>query len=209
MAKKAAWLFMFVGALILGYNAFHWWNEISIAVIDPQLAMSIADDWNDTSKAPALTQGQKDQSPDAPNGTKVGELVIPKMGAILPIVQGTDEESLKKGVGLYEGYGTVNPGETGHVVLSGHRDTVFRGLGDLKVGDKLYVRYKGNLFTYQFRKYWITNADDRTVIVPISRPVLTLTTCYPFDYLGDAPDRYVIRAELISIEKDTAKKPFI
>ncbi|MFC7439955.1 class D sortase [Laceyella putida] len=208
MARKVAWLFMIAGALILGYNAFNWWNEISIAVVDPKLAMSFSDDWNDTSKQPALLRGQKDTSAQVPNGTKVGELVIPKMGAILPIVQGTDEESLKKGVGLYEGYGTVNPGETGHVVLSGHRDTVFRGLGDLKAGDKLLVRYNGNIFTYQFRKYWITKASDRTVIVPIPRPVLTLTTCYPFDYIGDAPDRYIIRAELIDIKKDPKNQPF-
>jgi sortase A len=204
MDKKAAWLLMIAGALIFGYNAFHWWNEISIAVVDPELAMSISDDWNETARAPALPQGKKDNSAQVANGVKVGELVIPKMGAILPIVQGTDDQSLKKGVGLYEGYGTVNPGETGHVVLSGHRDTVFRGLGDLKAGDKLYIRYNGNIFTYQFRKHWITHADDRTVIVPIPRPVLTLTTCYPFDYIGDAPDRYIIRAELIEIKPDKA-----
>ncbi len=75
----------------------------------------------------------------------------------------------------------------------------------MKKGDRLYIKYGNYLFTYQIRKSWITHADDRTVIVPISRPVLTLSTCYPFDYVGDAPDRYIIRAELIQIQEGENK----
>ena len=132
-------------------------------------------------------------------GSNIGQLIIPKIGAYLPVVEGTDDQSLKKGVGKYRGYGTVAPDQTGHVVLSGHRDTVFRKLGQLRIGDKLYVKYKNRIYTYQIRKTWITHAEDRTVIVPIPRPVLTVTTCYPFNYKGNAPDRYIIRADLIRI----------
>ena len=112
----------------------------------------------------------------------------------------------KKGVGKYRGYGTVAPDQTGHVVLSGHRDTVFRKVGKLQDGDRLYIRYKGKIYTYQIRKRWVTHADDRTVIVPINKPVLSLTTCYPFDYVGSAPDRYIIRADLIDIKEDQSEK---
>jgi sortase A len=200
MIRKTAWLLIVIGAVMFGYNAFEWWGQASIAVIDPKTAMAISNEWDDTTKKPSLQQGVKQNLPEAKRGEKVGELIIPRLGAILPIVRGTDEESLKKGVGLYEGYGTVKPGETGHVVLSGHRDTVFRGLGKLKPGDKLFIKYGNKIFTYQFRKSWITHADDRTVIVPHSKPVLSLTTCYPFDYVGNAPDRYIIRADLIKVE---------
>ncbi|TKH84963.1 sortase domain-bontaining protein, partial [Bacillus cereus] len=48
-------------------------------------------------------------------------------------------------------------------------------------------------------KHWITDSEDRTVIVEKSEPTLTLTTCYPFDYIGDAPDRYIIESSLLSI----------
>ncbi len=132
-------------------------------------------------------------------GSQIGQLIIPKIGAYLPIVEGTDDASLEKGVGKYIGYGTVAPDETGHVVLSGHRHTVFKKLGQLVNGDKMYVKYKNKIYTYQIRKTWITHAEDRTVIVPIPRPVLTVTTCYPFDYKGNAPDRYIIRADLVRI----------
>ncbi|MBA4495311.1 class D sortase [Paenactinomyces guangxiensis] len=202
MNRKLAWLLITVGAVVLFYNAYLWWGQIRIAVMDPKLARSISDDWDDRSYLPALTKvGEtKQTSPVTHMGDKIGELVIPKLGAILPIVEGTDDKSLKKGVGLYRGFGTVKPNQTGHVVLSGHRDTVFRNVGKLVDGDKLFVKFNGSVYTYQIRKRWVTHAEDRTVIVPINRPVLSLTTCYPFDYVGDAPDRYIIQADLVKVE---------
>ncbi|SEN47484.1 class D sortase [Lihuaxuella thermophila] len=205
MIRILAWLLIASGGVVLGFNAYQWWGQINIAIDDPKLAMAISDDWTDRSEEPALSKvtvpGTK-KGPEPVSGQRIGELAIPRLGAILPIVQGTDDEALKKGVGLYQGYGTVKPDHTGHVVLSGHRDTVFRKVGELKKGDRLYVNYNGYIYTYQIRKTWITDAEDRTVIVPINRPVLSLTTCYPFDYLGSAPDRYIIRAELIEIKKN-------
>ena len=208
MARLIAWLFVIAGLIIVGYNGYKWWGEINIVVQDPALAMSIADDWNDRTTQKALTKVEPDPNAKATQletGEKIGELIIPRIGGILPIVEGTDPNSLEKGVGKYKGYGTVAPNQTGHVVLSGHRDTVFRKIGKLVDGDRLYIRFKGKIYTYQIRKRWVTHADDRTVIVPIDRPVLTLTTCYPFDYIGDAPDRYIIRADLIEIKDDQNK----
>lgn len=205
LARFIAWGFVLVGLLIVGYNGYKWWGEINIVVQDPQLAMSIAEDWNDTTTQKALTKVETEPNAKPTKletGEKIGELIIPRIGGILPIVEGTDPNSLEKGVGKYKGYGTVAPDQTGHVVLSGHRDTVFRKIGKLQDGDRLYIRFKGKIYTYQIRKRWVTHADDRTVIVPINRPVLTLTTCYPFDYIGDAPDRYIIRADLIEVKDD-------
>lgn len=202
MIRKLALIMIVVGIGMVIYNGTQWWDQLRHAVYDPIASRKIAEDWDDRQAKTAMTQGVAQSDIKLKVSNQMGELVIPRMGAILPIVHGTDDESLKKGIGHYIGYGTVNPGETGHVVLSGHRDTVLRGAGELKIGDRLYVKFKGNIYTYQIRKTWITNADDRTVIVPINKPVLTLTTCYPFDYIGNAPDRYIIRAELIEVKKD-------
>lgn len=199
--RKIAWLLILAGSLFFCYNMYHWWKEASIVEHDAQLAASIDPKWDEQTTAPSLNRGITVPAPPARQGEELGKLVIPKLGQIFPVVKGTDPASLKKGVGLYQGDGTVYPGETGHVVLSGHRDTVFQDLGKLKTGDRLYITYGGKTFTYQIRKHWITHAEDRTVIVPIPRPVLTLSTCYPFDYVGDAPDRYIIRAELIQIQE--------
>jgi sortase A len=199
--RTVAWLLILAGGIFFCYNMYHWQKETSVVEQNDQLAASVAPDWHVQTTMPSLKQGIPVPPPPVRQGEKLGELVIPKLGRILPIVKGTDPDSLKKGVGLYQGHGTVYPGDTGHVVLSGHRDTVFRDLGKLKIGDRLYIKYGNHLFTYQIRKSWITHADDRTVIVPISHPVLTLSTCYPFDFVGDAPDRYIIRAELIQIQE--------
>lgn len=199
--RTIAWILIISGVLLFGYHAFQWYDQSSAALIDHKSARSISHEWNDPTPKPMLKNGIYQNLPQRKSGEYVGELIIPRLGAIIPVVQDTNQEALKLGVGLYEGYGTVNPGETGHVVLSGHRDTVFRGVGELKIGDRVYVRYGDYYFEYQIRKTWITHPQDRTVIVPHSEPILSLTTCYPFDYIGDAPERYIIRAELISMKK--------
>ncbi|MCW9131967.1 class D sortase [Bacillus paramycoides] len=129
-------------------------------------------------------------------GEKVAMLHIPKIKKKFSIYWGASDATLKKGVGMFVSDLTTTPSGGGHTVLSGHRDTVFTELGDLKEKDSLLVEYDNKIYTYEIQKKWITHADDRTVIVKKEEPTLTLTTCYPFDYIGDAPDRYIIEAKL-------------
>lgn len=130
-------------------------------------------------------------------GEQVALLVIPKLNKTYEVYWGTDEETLAKGVGMYVSEWTVTPDENGHTVLSGHRDSVFRPLGELDVGDRFYIVYQGVDYEYEIQKTWITDAEDRTVIVEKDEPIATLSTCYPFTYIGSAPDRYIIQAHLV------------
>lgn len=129
-------------------------------------------------------------------GENIGELIIPKLEAKLPIYHGTDENELEKGVGHFAG--SVLPGENDNSVLSGHRDTVFRKLGEVGKGDLLIVQTSAGEFTYKVKKVRIVDKDDRTVIVPKPRATLTVSTCYPFDFIGASPERYILVADLIS-----------
>ncbi|MBU3155586.1 class D sortase [Clostridium estertheticum] len=129
------------------------------------------------------------------DGDSIGSLTMTTLNKKLPIVQGTGENELKKGVGHFKQ--SVLPGEKDNCVLSGHRDTVFSGIGKLKIGDQLIVQTSAGIFTYEVKGTRIVGKDDRTVIVPTSRAVLTLTTCYPFNFIGDAPNRYIVSADLI------------
>jgi sortase A len=92
----------------------------------------------------------------------------------------------------------VLPGEKDNCVLSGHRDTVFAGLGKLKKGDLVIARTSAGAFTYRITGIRIVRSNDRTVIVPTDHAVLTLSTCYPFNYVGNAPKRYVLIADLVT-----------
>ena len=126
-------------------------------------------------------------------GNAIGILDIPKIQAELPIVEGTDQDDLEKGVGHYKG--SSLPKENGQIVLSGHRDSVFRRLGELKIGDPLTVKVKNGSQTYKITNTKIVNSDDKTIItLQKNKEELILTTCYPFRYVGNAPQRYIVYA---------------
>lgn len=131
-------------------------------------------------------------------GEDIGSLTIPALKRKLSILQGTDEKQLDKGVGHFTQ--SVLPGEKDNCVISGHRDTVFRQLGNLKIGDQLIVETSAGKFTYEVSGTRIVHADDKTVIVPFDHAVLTMTTCYPFYAIGNAPDRYIVSANLVKSE---------
>lgn len=188
------------------WNGYGWWSQANKVTIDEEQAHSVDEDWSDTTRQPTLTQtGDPEKIPikdDASleKGGKIGELIIPELGKTFPVHLGTDDKSLKKGVGLYDTPQTVLPHKRGHTALAGHRDTVFVGLDELIEGDKIHLKIDNVQYEYQIRKTWITDAEDRSVIVEKELPTLTLTTCYPFDFIGSAPDRYIVESELIGKE---------
>jgi len=128
-------------------------------------------------------------------GDNIGSLTIPALKRKVPIIQGTGDKELKRGVGHFTQ--SVLPGEEDNCVLSGHRDTVFTQIGNLKIGDQLIVQTSAGIFTYEVNGTRIVHKDDKTVIVPTEHAILTMTTCYPFNFIGDAPDRYIVSAALI------------
>lgn len=129
------------------------------------------------------------------DGDVIGSLTIPTLDKKLPIIQGTSVVELNKGVGHFTQ--SVLPGEEDNCVLSGHRETFFKQLGKLQVGDQLIVQTSAGTFTYEVNGTRIVHADDKTVIVPIDHAVLTLITCYPFNTPGYFPDRYIVSAGLV------------
>ena len=129
-------------------------------------------------------------------GEIIGELYIPKLDAVLPIIHGTNEDELEKGVGHFAG--SVLPGENDNSVLAGHRDTVFRKLGEVGVNYELIVKTSAGTFTYVVRDVRIVDSDDRTVIVSMPQAILTVSTCYPFTFIGPTPQRYVLVSDLVS-----------
>jgi sortase A len=129
-------------------------------------------------------------------GDAVGLLKIDKIDGELPIVEGTDPDDLEKGVGHYKG--SFYPDENGQIVLSGHRDTVFRRAGELEIGDELKIVLPYGEFSYQITATKIVEADDQSIItLDDTQEELILTTCYPFRFVGNAPQRYIIYAKRI------------
>lgn len=126
-------------------------------------------------------------------GETVGLLNIDKIDAAIPIIEGTDPDELRRGVGHLAQ--TAYPGENDQILFSGHRDTVFTRLGEIEVGDIISVELPHGTFDYEMVDSKIVSADDTTVIGSTAPDEeLVVTTCYPFGYIGHAPDRYVIYA---------------
>lgn len=133
---------------------------------------------------------------DPTTGEVLGTLTIPALGQSFPVIEGTGKDELKKGVGhIIE---TAMPGEPDNCVISGHRDTVFPRLGELEEGDVLVMETATGTYTYEISQIRIVDKDDRTVVVHTDHAVLTVSTCYPFQYVGSAPDRYVLMADLVT-----------
>lgn len=147
-------------------------------------------------QAKAIVSEKVEQVPNNFNpkvNESIGILKIPKINAELPIVEGTGEDDLAKGVGHYRG--TAFPGQKDQIVFSGHRETVFQKLGELNIGDEIIVEMSYGIFKYAIQDFTIVDAHDQSVIRSTApEEVLTITTCYPFTYIGSAPERYIIYA---------------
>jgi LPXTG-site transpeptidase (sortase) family protein len=119
-------------------------------------------------------------------------LKVPKIGLVVPVLEGTDDFSLNRGVGHIEG--TPRPGETGNVGIAGHRDGFFRGLKDVMVGDRLEVVTRKGSEGFKVDRITIVAPEEVSVLDATVDPSVTLVTCYPFYFVGDAPQRYIVWA---------------
>jgi sortase A len=122
-------------------------------------------------------------------------LEIPKIHLEVPVFNGTDAVTLNHAVGRI--VGTARLGESGNIGIAGHRDTFFRGLKDLQKGDELELNTRKGTETYIVDEIQIVTPQDIRVLGPRARPSLTLVTCYPFYFVGNAPKRYIVMASLI------------
>jgi sortase A len=122
-------------------------------------------------------------------------LRIPRVGIEVPVLDGTDDLILNRGVGHIQG--TALPGVPGNLGIAGHRDGFFRGLKDVVEGDKIEVELPDRTDTYVVRNIKIVLPQDTSVLNPTADSSLTLVTCYPFYFVGDAPKRYIVLASLI------------
>jgi len=125
-------------------------------------------------------------------GPAIGVLRIAKIGLTAPILEGTDELTLDRGVGHIEG--TDVPGGPGNVGIAGHRDGFFRGLKDVGPGDVVELRTSSGDATYVVDEVRIVDPGAVWVLESSGQPSLTLVTCYPFYFVGAAPQRFVVRA---------------
>src|SRR5204863_4087657 len=136
-------------------------------------------------------------------GTLLGRLEAPSVRMSTAVLEGSDDTTLRRGAGHIED--TPFPGQAGNIGIAGHRDTVFRPLRNIKIGDPLAITTADRAYRYRVSKTLIVGPHDVYVLDPTERPTVTLVTCYPFDFIGHAPKRFIVQATLTEEEATAGK----
>ena len=182
----AHFVFLVAGIALLGFAGYavldqYWYQRAEISRFEAVRALP---------KPPAVV------TPPIAEGGVIGELEVPRLKLKAMVVQGDSEQLLRRAVGhLPE---TALPGEPGNVALAGHRDGIFRPLRNVLPGDSIIFRTADREFQYQVEWTAVVPPSAVRVIEPTSEPALTLVTCFPFYYVGAAPERFVVRARKIA-----------
>jgi sortase A len=129
-------------------------------------------------------------------GSWVARLEAPAVNLKATVLEGSDDPTLRRAAGHIE-Y-TPLPGEPGNIGIAGHRDTTFYPLRKLKAGDRMTLTTASHVFEYEVRNTWIVDPEDVHVLDPTPGPAVTLVTCYPFNFIGNAPKRFIVRGSLVS-----------
>jgi sortase A len=177
-ASLAARILLATGLLALGYVAYVALDAQAYQAIERRRFEDVR------ASAPAVTA--------VVDGSAIGELRIPRLGLTAIVAQGDSAPILDRAVGHIAD--TAMPGEPGNVVLAGHRDTFFRPMKRVQIGDAITLKTSRGEFHYFVESTAVVAPTDVQVLQPTAEPTLTLITCFPFAYVGPAPDRFIVRA---------------
>jgi sortase A len=180
--RGAFYIFLAVGILALGYAAY--------VVVDAHAYQAY-----EQSKFENASPGQS--AVLLKEGGVIGEIQVPRLHLKAIVVQGDSHTILRRAVGHIPE--TALPGNPGNVALAGHRDTFFRPLRNIRRGDAITFKTPAGAFQYVVESTVVVAASEVGVLEASTGHTLTLITCFPFDYVGRAPNRFVVRSrELVS-----------
>jgi sortase A len=194
--KTWSYVLAAVGLLALGYWTFEFGRA---RLYQAQEARHFAGERQaeapsaDTSKSPTPKPPITAERPYPSAGSTIAMLEIPRLGLSTIVVEGAEERELKLGPGHIRG--TPLPGGGGNVGVAGHRDTVFLPLRSIRVNDAIKVVAHEQEYEYRVVSTKIVGPRNVQVLYPTGRETLTLVTCYPFDFIGAAPQRFIVRAD--------------
>jgi LPXTG-site transpeptidase (sortase) family protein len=193
--RNRRWLIWLGSALMIGGAAFlacYWWT-----VHERTVAQQRAKVWLDRTMAshrPALAPTPA-PAPPLRRGDVVGELEIPRLQVSVMVFEGDDAGILKQGAGHIPG--TALPAGSGNIGIAAHRDTYFRPLRAIRANDVISVKTLAGTSRYAVTETEIVRPSDVGVLERAPGRDLTLVTCYPFFYVGSAPERFIVHARKI------------
>jgi sortase A len=175
--RGACYLFLTFGILAIGYAGFVFADAHTYQAIE---------------KKKFEEAGRVSEPRILVEGNVIGEIQVPRLGLNAMVVEGDSVANLRRAVGHLTK--SALPGEWGNVALAGHRDTFFRPLRDIRVGDEIRFKTRERSFDYRVESIQVVAPTDIRVLEGSTGHDLTLLTCFPFHYVGPAPKRLVVRA---------------
>jgi sortase A len=160
--------------------------------LDAQRTQGTGDAGKQAEAVVAVGARHLDRKNVLPAGTVLSHFEIPRLGMKWVLLEGTDAKTLDKSIGHVEG--TAMPGESGNIAIAGHRNTHFRKLEWIRRGDEIILKNASGEYRYVVEWGKLFTPDDIEVLDAQHGPAVTLVTCFPFEYVGAAPLRYIVRA---------------
>jgi sortase A len=204
-----AYLLVIAGGAALGWSAANLtdayiaqWRAREQLASMPPMTMSTPSASSPRSSALSTPRSSRVQA-----GTPLAELSIPRIGLSAVVLEGSDDHTLRVGLGHIES--TSLPGESGNVAIAGHRDSFFRPLRNVQVGDDITLDTPTARVHYRVSSYSVVNSDEVSVIDPTTDARLTLVTCFPFQFIGSAPDRFIVRANYVADVQQSHAAPVV
>lgn len=145
----------------------------------------------------AATEGAALEAPAVPPpqpGEPIGRILVPEAGIDVVAFEGIDRDTLSRGAGHFPG--TADPGGRGNAAFAAHRDSFFRGLRRIEIGDRIRIETPRGEFRYRVTETYVVEPERVEVVESRGAPQVTLVTCYPFDYVGPAPRRFIVHGAL-------------
>jgi LPXTG-site transpeptidase (sortase) family protein len=177
LIRGACSFFLAIGILALGYAGFVFADSHAYQALE----MKKFEQTGRLSEPHILTEGDV-----------IGEIQVPRLGLNAMVVEGESPANLRRAVGHISK--SALPGEWGNVALAGHRDTFFRPLHDIRLGDEIKFKTPERSFEYLVESIEVVAPNDIQVLEPSTGHDLTFITCFPFHFVGPAPKRFVVRA---------------
>jgi sortase A len=198
IVRAAYYLFLTVGIVALGYAGYvvadeYIYQEVEAAKFEfatKDIAPVVPTE-PDTAAPPTVPTASVPKHVIGDDGL-IGELEIPRLEMKIAVVQGDSEKILRRAVGHLPS--SAMPGDMGNVALAGHRDTFFRPLRKIGPGDAITLKTYDGDFEYRVESVEVVAPSNVEVLKPTGSRTLTLITCFPFNYVGSAPNRFIVRA---------------
>jgi len=181
--RLLALLFVLIGFIVIAGSglALFWSDELQRLYMPSLPSIERRSDADSTNR------------PEAEQGKPIGSIEIPRLGLSSVVLEGDDAAALLLGVGHLSD--TPLPWHDGNTVLAAHRDTFFRPLAHIRKGDVIRFSTADAALEYVVKELKVVEPTAVEVLEPTSAATLTLITCFPFDYIGPAPQRFIVRAE--------------